>query len=78
MDLDRLDRLATRVAQGERYGTGVLSTGEALYVALAANNTDMLRERGYTIAESLARLGEEDVAELIERWRYRGDPGRIA
>lgn len=77
MDLDRLDRLAVRVAQGEGCGTGVLSTGEALYVALAANSTDMLKEHGYTIAESLARLGEEDVAELIERWRYRGDPRRI-
>ena len=28
----------------------------------------------YTIAEALARLGDEWVTQLIERWRYRGNP----
>lgn len=78
MDYERLDRLAERAAKGDFDGISVLSTGERLYVALAANSIEMLDKSGDTIAEALARLGEEGVSHLIERWRYRGNPRYFA
>jgi hypothetical protein len=71
---ERLDELAERVAAGDLDCTGALSTGERLYVALAANSVELLARYDYTIAEALARLGDDWVAQLIERWRYRGNP----
>lgn len=71
---DYLDELAVRAAKGDTSAVGVLSTGERLYVALAANNLDLLQRDGYTIAEALARLGDDWTSQLIERWRYRGNP----
>jgi len=66
---DRLDAIATRVRQGDLEAFGPLSTGEAIYVALAANRSDLLpREQ---IAPALARLGPEWLQELIARWRYQ-------
>ena len=74
MNYDYLDQLALRVAKGNLDGTGVLSTGERLYVALAANSCELLAATDYTIAEALARLGTEELQVLVERWRYRGNP----
>lgn len=66
--LDYLDQVAMSAKNGDDDRVGVLSTGERLYVALAANRTDLMP--GYTIAQALARLDEEDVQELISRWQY--------
>jgi hypothetical protein len=75
---DYLDDIAIRVAKGDTDGVGALSSGERLYVALAANNTVLLKQFGFTIAEALDRLDEDWIAELIARWRRRGDPKNIA
>ena len=64
----RLDAIALRVLQGDLSGLGRLSTSESIYVALAASRADLL-PRGQ-IAPALARLGDEWLHELIERWRY--------
>lgn len=74
--MDNLDAIAIRVAKGDTQGIGVLSRGEYLYVALAANSIEMLRESNDTIAEAIARLGPEWTAKLVERWEYRGDPAK--
>lgn len=66
--LNHLDGIAWEARNRIDDRTGVLSTGERLYVALAANRLDLMPD--YTIAQALARLGEDDVAELIKRWRY--------
>lgn len=71
---ERLDELVERVAAGDLDCTGALSTGERLYVALAANSVELLARCDYTIAEALARLGDDWVTQLVERWRYRGNP----
>jgi ABC-type amino acid transport substrate-binding protein len=72
--LDHLDALALRVAKGDESTLGVLSRGEYLYVVLAANRPDLLAAGNDTIAEALARLGEDWTAQLVERWQYKGDP----
>ena len=74
--LDRLDRIALEVAQRNDRCIGPLSTGEALYVALAANREDLLYALGYTIAQALDRIDDEWITELRQRWRYRADPRR--
>lgn len=76
-ELDYLDGIAIRVAKGEDAGVGVLSTGERLYVALAANSIELLEREGYTIAEAIARLGADEADQLVERWRYRGNPKKF-
>lgn len=78
--LDRLDEIANRVARDHFAGYGPLSTGERIYVAIAASRSDILEEEGYTIAEALARIGPEWRVELLRRWQYvshrqlRADP----
>lgn len=74
MDFERLDAIAMSAAKGDTSAVGVLSTGERLYVALAANSIELLEANNYTIAEALDRLEEDVVATLVERWRYRGNP----
>ncbi len=71
---DHLDALALRVAKGDESALGVLSRGEYLYVVLAANQTDLLAAGNDTVAEALARLGDDWTAQLIQRWQYKGDP----
>ena len=75
--LDRLDDIALKVAKGNLDSTGALSTGERVYVALAANSVELLDAHGYTIAEALARLGPEWTQKLIVRWQYRGSPKKV-
>jgi hypothetical protein len=71
--LERLDGIAGELKGSRGRGSfGVLSTGEKLYVALAANRPDLLKDAGYSIPEALARLGSTDIASLVQRWQYRG------
>ncbi|MCK2122054.1 hypothetical protein [Pseudomonas sp. PNPG3] len=72
--LDHLDAMALRVAKGDERDLGVLSRGEWLYVVLAANRADLLTANNDTIAEAIARLGEDWTAQLVQRWQYKGDP----
>ncbi|MDU4254408.1 hypothetical protein [Pseudomonas sp.] len=74
--LDHLDKLAVQVAKGDLDCVGGLSRGEYLYVALAANSSALLAQSNDTIAEAIARLGDEWTYQLVERWRYRGDPAK--
>lgn len=69
--LERLDGIAEAARNGNFELVGVLSTGERLYVALASGKMQEVAA-DYTIVEALARLGEDDVRDLIERWRYKG------
>lgn len=76
--LDYLDRIAGGLFRGpnasRELGNGggfpPLSTGERVYVALAANRADLLASMGYTIAEAVARLGDDWTRELTRRWQY--------
>lgn len=68
MDYERLEAIVVRVRQGDLDAVGVLSTGERLYVALAANNCELLGSD--SIAYAIARLESEAVQELVERHRY--------
>ena len=80
MNYDRLDNVAARVAkEPDGRSAGVLSTGERLYVYLAANRPDLLADCGYTIVEAIARIaadGGRAVPELVNRWQYAGNPVR--
>jgi hypothetical protein len=67
MDYDRLDEVAAAASEGDDSMVGVLSTGERLYVALAANRCDLLG--GDSIAYAISRLDVEDLQELVERHR---------
>ncbi|MNG63298.1 hypothetical protein D3C81_1580830 [compost metagenome] len=77
-EMDQLDAMALRVAQGDERGLGVLSRGEWLYVVMAANRADLLAANNDTIAEAIARLGDSWTRRLVERWQYKGDPTRRA
>lgn len=70
--LDRLDEAADALRNDEECGYAPLSTGEKIYVALAANKPELLKPLGYTITGALDRLGPEDTAALIARWHFRG------
>lgn len=69
--IDRLDQCAQALKDGKRPASdfGDMSTGEQLYIALAASNFALLESTGYTIAAALDRLGEDWSRELIKRWR---------
>lgn len=75
---DSLDRLAVRVAANDFGRYGAMSKGEKIYVALAASRADLLEDLGDTLAQAIARLGEDWMSELVERWRYRPSPAWIA
>ncbi|HPE81331.1 MAG TPA: hypothetical protein PKZ35_15135 [Gammaproteobacteria bacterium] len=68
MDFDRLDKIVADVKAGDTEQVGVLSTGEYLYVALAASSCELLGDD--SIAYALSRIGPEAVAELIQRHQY--------
>ena len=46
-------------AQSNQARRGVMSTGERLAVALILNRADWLAEENYTIADAVARVGEQ-------------------
>jgi hypothetical protein len=74
---EHLDAIAVDIAKevnGSKERLGVLSTGEQLYVALAASRSDVLDSLGYTIAEAIERLGPDWTTAWLERWRYCGNP----
>jgi hypothetical protein len=75
---ERLDTIAIAVARGDVTGVGVLSTGEKVYVALAANDLALLESWNYTIVEAIDRLGTQWTAALVQRWKYRGNPKRVS
>ncbi|GHD59785.1 hypothetical protein [Jeongeupia chitinilytica] len=66
--LDHLDAIARDVRTGNTDRVWVLSTGERLYVGLAANRLDVLGD--YTVAQALARIGDDWVSALVNRWQY--------
>ncbi|MCE3602735.1 hypothetical protein LXA47_03870 [Massilia sp. P8910] len=68
--LDYLDQIAKEVRSGNKDGVGVLSGGEAVYVALAASDVEMLTSMGYSIPGAIGRLGEADIRALVERWEH--------
>lgn len=57
----RLLAIAQRAA---REGIGALSLGEALTAALVLDRNDWLRERGYSIADALDRIGTDWAARV--------------
>lgn len=71
LQLDHLDQIARDILQnvaGARESVGVLSTGERLYVALAAN--DISLAPGYTIAQAIYRLEDWELKSLAQRWAF--------
>ena len=67
-ELDYLDGISAEARNGLDDRVGVLSTGERIYVALAANRLDLMPD--YTIAQALARLDDGVTEQLIARWQY--------
>lgn len=69
-NLDHLDQCAQALKDGTRPASdfGAMSTGEKIYIALAASNFELLEDSGYTIASALDRLGEDWRRELLKRW----------
>lgn len=59
-------RILHIVQQAAHYGIGTMSLGEALAAALVLDRSDWLRERGYSIAQALDRIGPEWAARLSE------------
>ena len=68
--LDYLDQITREVRSGNKDRVGVLSGGEAVYVALAASDMDMLTSMGYSLPGAIGRLGEADTRALVERWEH--------
>lgn len=69
-EFDYLDREAQRVADGESKRFHALSTGERIYVALAANRPDLIQQDGSTLVQAIVRLGPIWLEELLMRHRY--------
>jgi hypothetical protein len=59
-------RMLDIVQQAAHYGIGTMSLGEALTAALVLDRSEWLRERGYSIAEALDRIGPDWAARLCE------------
>jgi hypothetical protein len=72
--IDRLNSMALDVAKSKDDAFWSLSTGEQCYVALASNRSDLLAEMNYTIAEALARIGDEWISALLRSWKNAGNP----
>lgn len=68
--IDRLDQCARALKDGTRPASdfGVMSTGEQIYIALAASNFELLQATGYDIPSALNRLGEDWRRQLLTRW----------
>ncbi|OXR48681.1 hypothetical protein PuT2_11990 [Pusillimonas sp. T2] len=59
-----IEHLLRKVRSAATVGIGTMSTGEALFCALVLNRSDWLQEMGYTIAEALARIDDDAVAQI--------------
>lgn len=68
--LDYLDFHAPRLASGDEGVLATLSTGERIYLCLAANRVDLLQREGCTVVQALGRLGPEWLHELVLRHHY--------
>lgn len=75
MDYERLDAVAREAWEGNYEGVGVLSTGERLYVALAAGRMLELCP-GDSIAYAVDRVGSEAMAHMLAIWRGSSQPPR--
>lgn len=72
-DLNYLDEIARDAWKGEYSRTGVLSTGELLYVALASGRMRELAPND-SIAYAVDRVGPEWMAHMLSVWRSSPQP----
>ena len=73
VELDRLDEIAREAWNGNFERTGVLSTGELLYVALASGRMRELAP-GDSIAYAVDRIGPEWMTHMLQVWRATPQP----
>jgi len=59
-------RMLAIVQHAAQYGIGTMSLGEALTAALVLDRNDWLRDRGYTMADALDRIGPDWAARIPE------------
>ena len=71
--LEHLDEIAREAWAGDYTRTGVLSTGERLYVALASGRMRELAS-GDSIAYAVDRVGPEWMAHMLTVWRATPQP----
>lgn len=67
--LDWLDFKAPDLARGDETVLDTLSTGERIYICMAANRMDILSREGYSVVQALGRLGPDWLHELVLRHR---------
>lgn len=69
-EFDHLNQAAQDLKDGKTTAAkyGVYSTGEKLYIALAASNMELLEATGYTIPHAINRLGPKWLKGLLEHW----------
>lgn len=73
MNFDYLDEIAREAWSGDYRRTGVLSTGELLYVALASGRMRELAP-GDSIAYAVDRVGPEAMAHMLDVWKASSQP----
>lgn len=71
--LEHLDEIAREAWAGDYRRTGVLSTGELLYVALASGRMRELVPND-SIPYAVERVGPEWMAHMQNVWRATGQP----
>lgn len=71
--LEHLDEIAREAWDGNYFRTGVLSTGELLYVALASGRMRELAPSD-SIAYAVDRVGPEWMAHMLSVWRSSRQP----
>ncbi len=69
-ELDRFDPIIDKIRAGSDYIYWKLSTSERLFIALAANRADLLKEESESIASALVQIGEAWREELVRRYQY--------
>lgn len=72
-DLEYLDEIAREAHAGNYARTGVLSTGERMYVALASGRMRELCP-GDSIPYAVDRVGPEWMAHMLTVWRSDVQP----
>ena len=70
-DFDFLDAVVHEVANCKLSTYSTLSTGERIYVALAASRPDLIIQEKKTMPWAIARLDDGWLQELIARWQHR-------
>ncbi|MDR2711297.1 MAG: FRG domain-containing protein [Burkholderiales bacterium] len=66
--IERLDKLAHLAKEGNLDEFYAQRGKDRIYIALAANRCDLLKEQCCTMVEAIDALGEELMSELILRW----------